>query len=164
MPDQFYNPDNAAAHYHGVGPEIWRQTEGKITHFVAAAGTSGTTSGVGRYLKEQNPNVKVYAVDTENSFYSTGGNPKPYAAEAFGIDNITPLIDLETIDKIIPVSDEAIFESARRVCRETGFLVGFSTGAAAHVVRQLAETAHEDDVIVFLFADSGKPYLHKLYA
>ncbi len=163
MPNQFYNPANAEAHYHGLGPEIWRQTAGKITHFVAAAGTGGTLSGVGRFLKEKNPAIKIYGVDTATSFYSTKGNHTPYAAEAFGLDNITPLINLDVIDEIIPLSDEEIFESTRRVCREDGFLVGFSTGAAAAVARRLAETGSSRDLIVFPFCDSGKPYLQKLF-
>ena len=162
--DQFNNPDNVSAHYHGIGSEIWQQTEGKITHFVAAAGTGGTVSGVGRFLKEKNKNIKVYAVDTENSFYSTKGRPLPYAVEAFGIDAVTDLIDFSVIDEVIPVSDADVFSMTRELCLKHGHLVGFSSGAAALGIMKLAETLKPHHTVVFPLCDSGKPYLSKLFS
>jgi cystathionine beta-synthase len=164
MPNQFHNPDNAWAHYYGIAPEIWRETEGKITHFVAAAGTGGTISGVGRFLKEQNKNIKIYAVDPENSFYSTQGKPRPYEVEAFGIDGPSDLIDFSVIDEVISVSDAEVFEMTRRLCHEHGHLVGFSAGAAALGVTKLAATLEPHHVVVFPLCDSGKPYLPKLFS
>ncbi|HCI48348.1 MAG TPA: hypothetical protein DEZ09_00605 [Holosporales bacterium] len=163
MPDQFHNPDNALAHYYGIGPEIWRETQGKVTHFVAAAGTAGTVSGAGRFLKEQNKNIKIYAVDPETSFHSTKGSPRPYAVEAFGIDAPSDLIDFSVIDDVIPVADADVFEMTRTLCHTYGHLVGFSSGAAALGVMKIANTLTEKDVVVFPLCDSGKPYLHKLF-
>ncbi|MFN7663109.1 MAG: PLP-dependent cysteine synthase family protein [Alphaproteobacteria bacterium] len=164
MPNQFHNQDNAMAHYHGIGPEIWRETQGKVTHFVAAAGTGGTVCGVAKFLKEQNKDIKVYAVDPETSFYSTQGNPRPYAVEAFGIDAITELLDFSLLDGVIPVSDVEVFEMTRRLCHDYGHLVGFSAGAAALAIMKLAETLEPHHTVVFPLCDSGKPYLQKLFA
>lgn len=164
MPNQFHNVDNAMAHYHGIGPEIWRETQGKVTHFVAAAGTGGTVCGVAKFLKEQNKDIKVYAVDPETSFYSTQGNPRPYTVEAFGIDAVTELLDFSLLDGVIPVSDAEVFDMTRRLCRDYGHLVGFSAGAAALAIMKLAETLEPHHTVVFPLCDSGKPYLHKLFA
>ena len=163
MPNQFYNPDNAMAHYYGIGPEIWEQTDGKVTHFVAATGSGGTISGVGRFLKEQNQNIKIYGADPETSFYSTKGHPQPYSVEAFGIDAITDLIDFSVINDVIPLADKEVFEMTRKLCHDYGHLVGFSSGAAALGVMKLAETLEPHHTVVFPLCDSGKPYLHKLF-
>jgi cystathionine beta-synthase len=164
MPNQFHNPDNAWAHYYGIGTEIWAETQGKITHFVAAAGTGGTVSGAGRFLKEQNKDIKVYAVDPETSYFSSQGAPRPYAVEAFGIDGPSDLIDFSVIDEVVPVSDTEVFEMTRSLCRDYGHLVGFSAGAAALGVMKLAATLGAHHTVVFPLCDSGKPYLQKLFS
>ena len=159
--DQFNDTLNQEAHYHGLGPEIWRDTGGCITHFVAAAGTGGTVSGAGRYLKEKNPAIRVYAADPENSFYSTNGNPKPYQVEAFGIDSVTDVFDEDVVDQVIPLPDKDVIEMTRSLCHDHGHLVGFSAGAAALAVLKLNLSA--EDTVVFPLCDSGKPYLEKLF-
>lgn len=159
--DQFQNILNREAHYHGLGPEIWRDTQGKVTHFVASAGTGGTVSGVGRFLKEKNPGIKIYAADPENSYYSTGGCPKPYKVEAFGLDSITDVFDQEVVEKVIALPDDDVIEMTRNLCHQYGHLVGFSSGAAALAVTTL--DLSPEDVVVFPLCDSGKSYLDKLF-
>ena len=161
MPNQYYNPVNALAHYSLLGPEIWRQTEGKITHFFAGAGTTGTVSGVGRYLKEQNPNVKVYALDSINSFRATGGNPKPYKLEGLGMDFETPVYNPKVVDDIITVSDDHAIEMLGNLARKHGLLVGPSSGAVAWAAAQKATQLKETDLAVMIFGDSGRAYLTK---
>lgn len=162
MPNQYFNKMNALAHYSSTGPEIWRQTEGTITHFIIAAGTCGTISGVGRYLKEQNPLVKIIGVDAATSFYSSK-EPKPYAVEGLGIDVISEVLDESVIDQIIPVTDEQTFSMTRRLAREYGLMVGISSGAVMHVALEYCKTLTENDVVVVIFADSGKAYLSKVF-
>lgn len=106
MPDQYFNVINAQAHEQLLGPEIWHQTNGTVTHFVAGAGTGGTISGVGAYLKKQNANIKIIAVDSANSFNSTNGNPQPYQVEGMGIDFVSPVLNRSVIDEIIPITDK----------------------------------------------------------
>lgn len=163
MPDQHFNHANVEAHYFSTGPEIWRQTEGKLTHFFAAAGTTGTISGTGKFLKEQNPHVKVLGVDAANSYYSTKGNPRPYAIEGLGIDHETPLLDLNAIDEMIPVHDAPAFAMLKTMAKKHGLLVGPSSGAVAYAVQQYAKKLKENDVVVFIVADSGRAYLTKGY-
>ncbi len=163
MPDQHFNLANADAHYRSTGPEIWRQTRGKITHFFAAAGTAGTISGCGKYLKEKNPNVKVFGVDATNSYFSTKGNPKPYQIEGMGIDHDSPILNLEVIDKIIPVTDRHALRMMNVMAERFGLLIGPSSGAVAYAVRQHARKLASNDLVVFIIADSGRAYFTKKY-
>jgi cystathionine beta-synthase len=161
MPNQYFNPLNAQAHYSLTGPEIWKQTNGTITHFFAAAGTGGTTYGTGKYLKEQNPDIKVIAIDSINSFYSTKGNPKPYKLEGVGIDFDSTAVDYSLMDEIIPVADEDAFAMLKNLARNYGFLVGLSSGAVAWGAHHYLPRLKKDDVAVVLFGDSGRAYLTK---
>jgi cystathionine beta-synthase len=159
--DQFHNLMNQDAHYHDLGPEIWRDTDGTITHFVASAGTGGTVSGVGRFLKEQNADIIVHAADSAHSFFSTGGHPKPYKVEAFGVDSITDVFDQSIVDHVWPLVDEDVFRMTRDLCQKHGHLVGFSSGAAALAVTKMSLTP--SDVLVFPLCDSGRSYLDKIF-
>ena len=159
--DQFHNLMNQDAHYHGLGPEIWKDTAGEITHFVAAAGTGGTVSGVGRFLKSKNSKIQVHAADSMHSFFSTGGHPKPYKVEAFGLDSVTDVFDQSVVDYVWPLADPDVFQMTRDLCQKYGHLVGFSSGAAALAVTKLSLTP--DDVVVFPLCDSGRPYLDKIF-
>lgn len=161
MPNQYFNPVNAEAHYHMTGPEIWKQTGGKITHFFAAAGTGGTVCGVGKYLKEQNPNIKIIAMDAQNSFHSTGGNPKPYKIEGMGIDFHSGAIDYSLLDEVIPVADEDALAMLKVLARQHGFLVGMASGAVAWGAHHYLPQLKEDDFAVMFFGDSGRAYLTK---
>ncbi len=161
MPNQYFNPLNAQAHYLSLGPEIWNQTKGKVTHFFAGAGTGGTVTGVGRYLKEQNPNVKIIAIDSNNSYRATKGNPKPYLVEGIGIDFDSPVIDYSVIDEVITVSDENAIVMIKKLASK-GFLTGPSSGAVAHVAHQYAQNhLTSDSCAVMIFGDSGRAYLSK---
>jgi len=128
-PDQYHNPDNPRAQYETAGPEIWQQTRGRVTHFVAGVGTGGTVSGIGRYLKEQNPAVQVIGADPEGSVYS-GGSGRPYLVEGIGEDFWPTTYDPSVVDRIVPISDGDSFATARRVTREEGILLGGSGGTA----------------------------------
>lgn len=162
MPDQYFNPENAQAHYHLLAPEIWEQTEGKITHFFAAAGTGGTVSGVGRYLKERNPNIKVIAVDAATSYRATQGNPQPYAIEGMGIDFNSPVLDTNFIDEILLVHDADALPLLAQLAQQHGLLVGPSSAAVAWAAQTYAaQHLHADDVGVLIFGDSGRAYLSK---
>jgi cystathionine beta-synthase len=165
-PDQYSNPHNPRSHYETTGPEIWRQTEGRITHFVAGVGTGGTITGVGRYLKEQNPDVQVIGADPAGSVYS-GGTGRPYLVEGVGEDFWPETYDRDIADRIIEVSDADSFAFTRRLAREEALLVGGSCGMAAYAARQLAhELAAEgrtDAVVVVLLPDSGRGYLTKVF-
>lgn len=162
MPDQHHNPMNMRAHYATTGPEIWEQTGGKVTHVFAAAGTCGTIAGVGKYLKERNPAIKVIAVDAANSFYSTKGNPKPYKVEGVGIDFDAPLFDTAVIDEVIPVTDDEAFAMLKTLAKK-GFLVGPSSGAVAATVQRTLPRLTKNDLAVMIFGDSGRAYLSKGY-
>ncbi len=161
MPNQYYNLSNAKAHYTLLGPEIWRQTNGKITHFFAAAGTGGTVSGAGKYLKEQNPNIKVLAVDSINSFRSTNGNPKPYKLEGIGVDFDSAVLNKSIIDEFLPVDDDSSIDMLKNLACKHGLLVGPSSGAVARAVNQYAKTMAPGDLGVMIFGDSGRAYLTK---
>lgn len=162
MPDQYFNPLNAQAHYYSMGPDVWEQSQEKITHFIAGAGTCGTISGAGRFLKEKNSNIKVIGVDAATSFYSSD-SPKAYNVEGLGIDVESDVFDKNVIDTIIPITDEDAFASTRALAKQ-GLLVGISSGAVVHVARQYAKTLSKDNVIVILLADSGRSYLSKVFA
>ena len=162
MPNQYFNIVNAEAHYRSLGPEIWKQTEGKITHFFAGAGTGGTISGAGRYLKEQNPNVKILAVDSINSFRATNGHPKPYKVEGMGIDFVSPVLNKEIIDQYLEVSDEQALGMLPHLARNYGLLVGPSSGAVVFAAHEYAKKhMGPNDLGVMICGDSGRAYLTK---
>ena len=160
-PDQYSNPANPRSHYEETGPEIWKQTEGRITHFVAGVGTGGTITGVGRYLKEQGP-VRIIGADPEGSVYS-GGSGRPYLVEGVGEDFWPDNYDRKVCDEIIEVSDSDSFQMTRRLAREEGLLVGGSCGMAVVAALEVARRAGPDDVIVVLLPDGGRGYLSKIF-
>ncbi|MFS8101977.1 cystathionine beta-synthase [Lentzea alba] len=162
-PDQYSNPENPASHYHQTGPEIWRQTEGKITHFVAGVGTGGTISGTGRFLKEiSNGAVQVIGADPEGSVYS-GGTGRPYLVEGVGEDFWPEAYDKTICDQIVEVSDADSFDVTRRLAREEGLLVGGSCGMAAAAALRIAKDLPEDAVVVVILPDGGRGYLSKVF-
>ncbi|WP_367132417.1 cystathionine beta-synthase [Saccharothrix sp. HUAS TT1] len=162
-PNQYANPENPASHYHGTGPEVWRQTGGRVTHFVAGVGTGGTISGTGRYLKEVSEGrVKIIGADPEGSVYS-GGSGRPYLVEGVGEDFWPDAYDRTVCDEIVAVSDADSFEITRRLAREEGLLVGGSCGMAVAAALRVAEDAGPDDVIVVLLPDGGRGYLSSVF-
>ncbi len=161
-PNQYANPHNPRAHFETTGPEIWRQTEGRITHFVAGAGTGGTLSGVGRYLKTQNPDVQIVAADPEGSVYS-GGSGRPYLVEGVGEDFWPTTYDPDVVDRVIAISDRDSFLTARRVSREEGLLIGGSCGTAVAAALVQAQELSADDLVVVLLPDSGRGYLSRVF-
>ncbi|HET9136791.1 MAG TPA: cysteine synthase [Candidatus Kapabacteria bacterium] len=167
MLNQYDNPANPETHYHTTGPEIWRDTEGKITHFIAGLGTGGTISGTGRYLKEQNPNIKVIAADPVGSsiktFYETDRlvEALPYLIEGVGQERIPKNMHLKYVDDIINVGDKDAFMTARRLAREEGIFCGGSSGMNIWAAMKVAETAPKDSLIVSIICDTGERYLTK---
>lgn len=161
MPNQYFNTANADAHYHMLGPEIWEQTNGNVTHFIATAGTGGHVSGVGTYLKEKNPDIKIIACDSNNSWLSTNGHPKGYKVEGMGIDFDSPVLRKEVIDEIIQVRDEDALPMLSYMAKKKGFLIGPSSGAAAFVTQEYTKKLPADAVVVTIFGDSGRAYLTK---
>ncbi len=166
-PDQYSNPHNPRSHYEETGPEIWRQTDGRVTHFVAGVGTGGTISGTGRFLKEQNPAIQVVGADPVGSVYS-GGTGRPYLVEGVGEDFWPAAYDRGIADRVIAVSDADSFATTRRLAREEAVLVGGSSGMAVWAAVQLAKEidgtpAGDDAVIVVLLPDSGRGYLTKVF-
>ena len=162
QPNQYFNPRNPEAHYRTTGPEIWRQTDGRITTFVAGVGTGGTITGVGKYLKEQNPAVRVIGADPEGSIYS--GEIAPYKVEGVGEDFWPGTFDREIVDEFIQVTDRECFVAARKLARQEGILVGGSAGLALHAAIQVAVDSKPDDVIVVLLPDTGRNYLSKFFS
>jgi cystathionine beta-synthase len=162
-PNQYANPDNPRSHYETTGPELWAQTGGRITHFVAGLGTGGTVSGAGRYLKEvSDGRVRVVGADPEGSVYS-GGSGRPYLVEGVGEDFWPETYDRGICDEIVAVSDADSFELTRRLAREEGLLVGGSCGMAVAAALRVAEHGAADDVVVVLLPDGGRGYLSKIF-
>lgn len=169
--NQYDNPSNTKAHYESTGPEIWRQTDGKVTHFVVGVGTGGTVSGVGKYLKEQNPNVKIWGVDTYGSvfkkYHETGIFDEkeiyPYVTEGIGEDILPKNVDFSLIQGFTKVTDKDAAVYTQRLAREEGMFLGNSAGAAIKGVLQLKEHFTKDDVVVVLFHDHGSRYVGKIF-
>ncbi len=162
-PNQYANPANAASHYESTGPEIWKDTDGRITHFVTGVGTGGTISGTGRYLKDMSDGkVQVIGADPEGSVYS-GGTGRPYLVEGVGEDFWPSAYDPTIADEIVAVSDADSFATTRRLAREEGLLVGGSCGMAVAAALRVAERLTEDDVLVVLLPDGGRGYLSKIF-
>ncbi|NLG62520.1 MAG: cystathionine beta-synthase [Candidatus Cloacimonetes bacterium] len=170
LADQFYNPVNPEAHYRTTGPEIWEQTEGRITHFVASAGTGGTISGVARYLKERNPKIRVIAGDPVGSIFANyhatreKGESAPYKVEGIGNDKLPSTLDFDVIDEYHSVSDRDAFHMARRLTREEGLFVGGSAGLITTLAVQVAQQVDDPDaLVVCVLPDTGERYLSKVY-
>ncbi|WP_409966762.1 Putative cystathionine beta-synthase [Mycovorax composti] len=169
--NQYDNLANRLAHYETTGPEIWRQTEGKITHLVCTAGTGGTITGTAMYLKEQNPNIKVWAVDAYGSlltkYYYTGeidpNEVYPYFSEGFGEDFIPKNYDMSVIDAFTQVTDKDGAVMARRLAKEEGLFCGYSAGSCLQGLMQLKESLTKDDLVVCIFHDHGSRYVGKIY-
>jgi cystathionine beta-synthase len=163
LPNQFQNPHNPESHYLSTGPEIWEDTDGKITHFVAGVGTGGTISGTAKFLKEKNPNIKVIGIDPEGSIYS-GDYAKSYKIEGIGEDFLPKNVQMGLIDSFVRVSDKEAFETTRKLSTEEGILSGGSAGAAVFGALKLAKDLTEKDVIVILLPDTGRAYLSKIFS
>ncbi len=163
MPNQFANLTNPQYHYQATGPEIWRQTEGQLTVFVAGVGTGGTISGVGKYLKERNPAIRVVAADPEGSILS-GDTPHPWAVEGIGEDYVPRTLNTHVVDEWIRVSDAESFNTARAMAQTEGLLVGGSCGTAVAAALRYARRLGPSDLVVALCPDTGRNYLSKLYS
>ena len=161
LPNQYYNAMNPESHYKTTGPELWAQTEGKITHFVLGIGTGGTVSGAGKFLKEKNKDIQIVGADPEGSLYT--GGIHPYKVEGIGEDFYPGTFDPALVDRWVRVSDRDSFLTARRLTREEGILVGGSSGTAMFAALELAKELDAAGMIVVLFADSGRSYLSKIY-
>ncbi len=170
-PYQYDNPGNAQAHYESTGPEIWEQTEGKVTHFVVGVGTGGTISGVGKYLKEQNPDIKIWGIDSYGSvfkkYHETGEFDEneiySYITEGIGEDILPKNVDFEVIDHFEKVTDKDGALATRELAKKEGLFLGYSCGSAFQGLRQLKSELTEDDVVVVLFHDHGSRYVGKVY-
>ncbi len=160
VPGQFVNPANPAAHRATTGPEIWQDTDGQVDIFVAGAGTGGTITGVGRYLKEQNPAVQIVAVEPATSAVLSGGKAGPHKLQGIGAGFVPDVLDTTVYDRVMPVTDEDAFAAGRLLGRTEGVLVGISSGAALHAALELAaQPENEGKTIVVLLPDTGDRYL-----
>jgi len=168
-PDQYNNPKNIEAHYKTTGPEIWQDTAGRIDYLIAGVGTGGTLSGAARYLKEQNPQIKIIAVDPIGSvfyeYFKTGklGEVKPYKVEGIGEDMLVKALDFTVIDDFIKVNDRDAFLTARELVKKESIFAGGSSGAALWAAQQIAQSLTEPKNIVVIFPDSGYRYISKIY-
>src|SRR5947207_9848881 len=169
-PDQYSHPGNPEAHYRTTGPELWEQTEGKITHFVSGIGTGGTISGTGRFLKEKNPNIKVIGADPFGSIYKTyketGKIPEttPYLVEGIGQEVLPANAHLQYVDEVINVTDRESFETARQLSRAEGIFCGGSTGTSCAAALSVASDLDETAVIAFIVCETGQHYLTKFHS
>ena len=169
--NQYDNPSNAIAHFESTGPEIWDQTDGKITHFIVGVGTGGTISGVGKYLKSKNPNIKVWGIDTYGSvfkkYHETGifdeNEIYPYVTEGIGEDILPKNVDFNIIDGFTKVTDKDAAVYTQKLAKEEGMFLGNSAGAAVKGLLQLKNHFNEDDVVVVLFHDHGSRYVGKMF-
>ena len=169
--NQYDNPSNSVAHYESTGPEIWEQTDGKITHLVVGVGTGGTISGTGKYLKEQNPDIKIWGIDTYGSvfkkYHDTGEFDEseiyPYITEGIGEDILPENVNFDIIDHFEKVTDKDGAIMARRLSRDEGIMVGYSAGSAIAGLNQLKAKLTKDDVVVVIFHDHGTRYVGKLF-
>lgn len=161
-PNQFANLSNPEIHYHSTGPEIWDQTGGKITVFVSGAGTGGTISGVGRYLKERNPEIRIIGADPEGSVLS-GDSPKPWKVEGIGEDFVPKALNSQVVDEWVRVSDAESFHIARQLARREGMLAGGSSGTTLAAALRYAQRLTADDLVVAVAPDTGRNYLSKVY-
>ncbi len=172
--NQYFNNLNVDAHYHSTGPEIWKQTEGKITHLVACSGTGGTISGTAKYLKEQNPDIKILGVDAYGSVLKKYHETRefdekeiyPYRIEGLGKNLIPTATEFDVIDEFIKVTDEESALTAREIAKTEGLFVGYTSGAAMQAIKQLNDenTFGENDVVVVIFPDHGSRYMSKIYS
>ena len=169
-PDQYSHPANPEAHYRTTGPELWQQTEGKITHFVSGIGTGGTISGTGRFLKEKNPNIKVIGADPFGSIYKTykdtGEIPEttPYLVEGIGQEVLPVNAHMQYVDEVMNISDRESFDTARQLGRTEGIFCGGSTGTNCAAALRVARDLNEDSVVVFIVCDTGEHYLSKFHS
>ncbi len=160
IPDQFSNPANAVAHYRTTGPEIWADTDGKVDIFVASVGTGGTITGTGRYLKEQNPNINIVAVEPAESPLLSGGKAAPHGIQGIGANFIPRVLDTSIYDEILPVTTENSYATGRMLGKTEGILCGISSGAALHAAMEVAKRPENaDKTIVVLLPDTGDRYL-----
>jgi cystathionine beta-synthase len=169
-PDQYSNPANPQAHYQTTGPEIWRQTQGQVTHVVIGAGTGGTISGVGKFLKQKNPRIKVIAADPRGSIYAHYFKTRKikkvltsYQVEGVGEDFLPQTIDFKYIDQVITVSDRQAFLTTRKLARQEGILAGGSSGMAFYAAQKCIKQLTTKAVLVVIFPDSGRSYLSKIF-
>ena len=164
IPAQFDNPANAKAHYETTGPELWQDSDGEIDIFVAGVGTGGTLTGVGRFLKEKNPNVKIVAVEPKNSPLLSEGRAGAHGLQGIGANFIPSVLDQNLIDEILPITEEDAYEAGRRLAKTEGILCGITSGAALHAAITLAKRPeNEGKTIVCLLPDTGARYLSTPY-
>ncbi len=168
-PNQYYNPDNPKTHFQSTGPEIWKQTKGKVTHVVIGMGTGGTISGIGKFLKKKNSNIKIIGVDSIGSifyeYFKTGKYKnalKTWKMEGIGEDFVPETMDFSIVDQVIPVSDKQAFLTARKLAKSEGILSGGTSGAALYAAQKLVKKL-KNGLVVIIFPDSGRSYLSKFY-